>query len=537
VRYGLLGEVQAAQAGRVLPLGGRRNRALLALLVLRANQPVGTEDIAAQVWGPRDEQPRGTVQAQVHRLRRCLPDAAIDTTRSGYVLHAEPQSIDVRRFEAQLASAQTALTAGRGADCVQAASQALQMWRGPALADLLVHDFAAREHSRLEELRREAEDVHAEALLQINPAAVVTATERLVADAPLRERRWVLLMRALYLTGRQADALARYARIRQLLDEQLGVAPGPELRELHRQILRHEVVPDERSIPVAASSTPLSVRYTRAADGAYLAYETFGRGIPLLMSAGNWSGLTIRQNPLSAPYAAQLGELARVTCYDARGLGMSDPLGDRLPSLEDRTQELIAVADAAHAERFVVYGFSDGAAAAIHAAAAVPQRIAGLILHNAAAWSDEHDHPFHQAEPEEIIAAYDQNWGTGLTIDLYAPTLAHDPFARRWWAHGERHAARPGEVHKLNLAAAAIDVSADLARLTAPTLVVHAAANTAIPVAHARRLAKHIPGARLVEIPTPDHALWSQSSVVLRHLRGFLNRLAAQHGVGPTSKA
>jgi pimeloyl-ACP methyl ester carboxylesterase len=209
-------------------------------------------------------------------------------------------------------------------------------------------------------------------------------------------------------------------------------------------------------------------------------------------------------------------------------MGMSDPLGNRIPTVEDRTDELLAVADAVDAKRLVVYGFSDGAAAAIHAAATAPERISALILHNAAAvMSDENGHPFQVADAEQLVAAYERDWGTGLTIDIYAPTLANNPVARRWWAHGERHAARPSEVRNLNLAATNIDVRADLPRITCPTLVVHAAANTAVPIAHGRFLAEHIAGARLLEPPTPDHALWSQSNVVLPALRTFLQRSTA----------
>jgi DNA-binding SARP family transcriptional activator/pimeloyl-ACP methyl ester carboxylesterase len=526
----MLGELQVMQAGRVLPLGGPRNSALLALLLLHVNRSVRADTIAEQVWESGGSPSPGTVHAQVHRLRHRVGAANIETTRSGYRLRVAPDSVDARRFEAQLARAQAALTAGRSDESAEVVRAALDLWRGPALADLLDYEFAAREHSRLEELRREAEEVEAEALLVSEPAGVAATTERLVSDAPLRERRWALRIRALYAAGRQAEALEAYSRARRLLVNELGIEPGPELRGLQSQILHHDdVVFSRRSL--IAPSGPLEVRYTRTTDGAYLAYETFGSGIPVVFAAGNWSGLTIRQNPLSAPYASELASLARVTSYDARGLGLSDPLGEQLPTADDRAQELIAVAEAAQAERFVVYGFSDGAAAAIRAATSVPERVIGLVLHNAAAaWSDERGREYEVAGPDELSAAYERSWGTGLTLDMYAPTLADDPVARRWWAHGERHAARAGEVMRLNAAAAAIDVRADLPEVAAPTLIIHAAANKAVPIEHARYLADHIAGSRLIETSTPDHALWSDSDVVLPQLRKFLRRLAARHG-------
>jgi pimeloyl-ACP methyl ester carboxylesterase len=443
--------------------------------------------------------------------------------------------VDVRRFEALLARGGAALTASRAEECVEATSAALKLWRGPALADLLEHEFAAREHAHLEELRRDAEEMHAEALLAVEPNEAVVATERLVTEAPLRERGWALRMRALDATGRRADALDTYSRARRLLIDELGIEPGAELRALQQQMLHGSVAASQARL--VATTTPLDVQYTRDAAGAYLAYETFGSGVPVVLAAGNWSGLTIRQNPLSAPYAARLAELARVTSYDARGLGLSDPLGEHLPSADDRARELIAVADAAHADRFVAYGYSDGAAATIRAATLIPERVLGLVLHNAAAASsDEEGGAFAVADAEDLAAAYERSWGTGLTLDVYAPSLADDPIARRWWAHGERHAARAGEVLRLNAAALAIDVRADLASITAPTLIIHATANRTVPIEHARYLAANIPNARLVETRTADHAMWSESAVVLPQLRRFLGRVSAGPSAGPVRR-
>ena len=196
------------------------------------------------VW--RGSPPPGaakTLRSYISRLRALLtPDAALAARGGGYVLDADPDLVDAVRFERLVGAGQAVLSRGEAAAAADRFRQALALWRGPALADLRVVEPLAREAARLEELRLVAVEGRIEADVELGRHADVTGElESMVAEYPLRERLWRLLVLALYRSERQADALAAYRRARDLMATELGLEPGEELRRLEQAVLRQEV--------------------------------------------------------------------------------------------------------------------------------------------------------------------------------------------------------------------------------------------------------------------------------------------------------
>jgi DNA-binding SARP family transcriptional activator len=257
----LLGPVQVVRAGREVRLGGPRPRAVLALLVLAAGRVVPADRLVEEVW--RGSPPPGaakTLRSYVSRLRAQLdPDATLAARGGGYVLGLDPGLVDAVRFERLAGAGQAALSAGEAAAAAEHFREALGLWRGAALADVCEVEPLAREAARLEELRLAAAEGRIEADLALGRHAQVTGElEGLVAEYPVRERLWRLLVLALYRAERQADALAAYRRARDMLADELGLEPGEELRRLEQAVLRQEV-PPLRTVPggVAAATRTL----------------------------------------------------------------------------------------------------------------------------------------------------------------------------------------------------------------------------------------------------------------------------------------
>src|SRR5436190_12345352 len=237
--FRLLGSVEADGAA----LGGPRQRAVLAVLLLRANEVVSAERLVADVWG--DDAPTSALKAlqvAVSRLRHALDGrAVIETTGAGYRVLAAPGELDLERFESAAEAGRAALAAGRPEQAAARLREGLAEWRGAPLADVAALPFAAAEIARLEEQRTVALEARIEADLACGRhAQLVGELRALVAEHPWRERLHAQLMLALYRTGRQADALDAYAAARTALVEQLGIEPGPELRELQAAVLAHD---------------------------------------------------------------------------------------------------------------------------------------------------------------------------------------------------------------------------------------------------------------------------------------------------------
>jgi predicted ATPase/DNA-binding SARP family transcriptional activator len=235
--------LEVAENGRVVPLGRGRQRALLGLLLLRANEVVAQDVLVDALWG---ESPPPTALTALHgyvsRLRRLLDDGRLQTRPPGYALRIDPDELDLHRCRRLLQQ--------------QRYDEALALWRGPPLADLAFESFAQGEIARLEELRLTALEGRFEhELADGRHAELAAELSAAVREHPLRERFTAQLMLALYRAGRQADALAAYREARGRLVETLGLEPGPELQALQRRILEHDPALD--LVPPARRRTRL----------------------------------------------------------------------------------------------------------------------------------------------------------------------------------------------------------------------------------------------------------------------------------------
>jgi DNA-binding SARP family transcriptional activator/ABC-type oligopeptide transport system substrate-binding subunit len=280
VQYRVLGPLEVLDGARAIPLGGPKQRLVLASLVVRANQVVPTERLIDEIWG--DEPPeaaRNALQSYLSRLRAALGKDRIEGRAGGYLLRAEPKEVDALRFEALLREARSLLAADPGAAAAKL-ERALGLWRGPALADLAAEPSLRREIARLEELRLSATEHRIAAELALGRhTTVVGRLEVLTEQHPLRERLWGQLMLALYRSGRQGEALASYHRARAELVEELGIEPSPELRRLYEQILNQDPAIE---LPTAATPPAGATSAGDLAPGAefagYRIESVLGRG-------------------------------------------------------------------------------------------------------------------------------------------------------------------------------------------------------------------------------------------------------------------
>jgi DNA-binding SARP family transcriptional activator len=279
VEFKVLGPLEVLDDGRPLDLGAPRQRALFAFLLLHANEVVSTDRLAEALWpGEIPKTAAKAIQVYVSALRKALGSVrhVLETRHPGYLLRVGPGELDLQQFEQLLTKARGEEPAARAATL----RSALSLWRDAPLADFAYDPFVQTEAARLEELRQLALEDRMEAELELGGGReLVAELQALVAERPLQERPRALLMRALYRAGRQSDALDVFREGRSLLDEELGLEPGPELRELERAILRQdqmltvessragEVLRSIVAVPDSAGAVALLVPLAEALSG------------------------------------------------------------------------------------------------------------------------------------------------------------------------------------------------------------------------------------------------------------------------------
>lgn len=266
----LLGPVEAVgDDGDGVALGGRTQAALLAMLALDAPSELDRDHMAAELWAdraPRD--PDASLQVAISRLRKSLGSHAVATGPSGYRLAIGTERIDVERFRRHTVRGRRSLEDGEAYRAGEGLRQALAQWRGPPLSNLRRYDFAVRAAQLLEEERLSVVETLMEAELATGRHEyVVGDLAGLVESHPLRERLWGLHMLALYRSGRQAESLRTFTRLRTMLAEEMGVDPSPDLVELEDKILMQDPSLD----PIASEA----IHEERTAGGELV---TFSRG-------------------------------------------------------------------------------------------------------------------------------------------------------------------------------------------------------------------------------------------------------------------
>ena len=273
VTFGLLGPLEAIRDGERLPLGARKARAVLALLLLHANDAVAPDRLIEDLWAGRPPPSAATaVQNYISHLRKVLdpqrrrgdPLELLSTEPAGYRLCVRPGQIDAERFDGLVRDGMEALVGGRAEEAASLLREALALWRGAPLADFTYEPWAQGAVGRLEEARLSALEGRIEAdLVLARHGQLVGELESLTVEFPLRERLRGQLMLALYRSGRQAEALDVFIETRRKLVEEIGLEPGPELQRLHVAILNHEsalAMPTRPAAPSAnlpAAPTPL----------------------------------------------------------------------------------------------------------------------------------------------------------------------------------------------------------------------------------------------------------------------------------------
>jgi class 3 adenylate cyclase len=237
--FSVLGPLEVREGDRVIALPRRKHRVLLAVLLLRADEVVSTDALIEQLWG--EKPPRTAKDALVNYvslLRKALGPDVLLTRDPGYVLDVRPEQTDLGRFERLAAGARATRSAGERAETLR---QALALWRGAPFADLAFEPFAELEIDRIEDLRLAArEDLIDAELDSGHHADLLPELETLIQEHPFDERLRAQLILALFRAGRQADALEAYQATRRLLVEELGLEPGPPLRELEQAVLRQD---------------------------------------------------------------------------------------------------------------------------------------------------------------------------------------------------------------------------------------------------------------------------------------------------------
>jgi DNA-binding SARP family transcriptional activator len=242
--FRILGPLEVAHDGEAVRLAGSRQRALLAILLLHAGEAVSTDRLIDELWGdePPDAGPTA-LRVRISQLRRALGPAGdlLVTRPPGYALALTPEQLDLRRFERLVEEGERSLRGEDAAAAAESLRAALDLWRGPPLADFRYMPFAQDAIARLEELQLAAIELRIEADLALGRhARLAGELPALVRRHPLRERLSGLLMLALYRDGRQAEALDAYRAARSRLVDEIGLEPGPEMQELQRRILAHD---------------------------------------------------------------------------------------------------------------------------------------------------------------------------------------------------------------------------------------------------------------------------------------------------------
>ena len=271
-----------------------------------------------------------------------------------------------------------------------------------------------------------------------------------------------------------------------------------------------------------------AIKYAKSGD-VHIAYQVVGDGpIDLVVVPGWVSHLEAHwDDPNVAHFAERLASFSRLILFDKRGTGLSDSVSlDRLPTLEQRMEDVHVVLNAVGSKQAALFGISEGGSMCALFAATYPERTSALVMSGCyAKWIKDLDYPWAptRAEHEAAFDAYERNWGTPIGFKTVAPSVANDERCRNWWARNLRQGASPGAgiaLYRMNIE---IDIRAVLPSIRVPTLILHRTGDRLINVGNSRYMAEHIPNAKILELEGVDHLPWfGNADSVLDEIQEFL---------------
>jgi len=546
MRFAILGPLEVHDGDAPVRLGGRRQRALLARLLLDHNRTVSVDRLVDDLWG--EDVPDSAVKMihiYVSQLRKLLPDGPLVTRPPGYAIELEPEAIDVVHFTRLRDEGRAALAAGDLATASVSLREGLALWRGAALAEFS-EPFAQAQSAHLEDLHLACLEDRIEADLALGRHAdLVGELEALVVSLPLRERLRGQLMLALHRSGRHAEALDAYRRFRETLDRELGLEPSPSLRDIERRILQHDAaldLPAPSGLPAPpardrrpAASLPATdgaaaeTRFVESGDIA-IAYQVVGSGpLDLVLVHGWVCGFAAGwEREQIARFYRRLASMGRLILFDKRGTGLSDRVKGVAP-LEERMDDVRAVMDAVGSRRAALLGVSEGGPMVSLFAATYPERTAALVaMGTFARRTPAPDYPIDAPNLDPSIA----QWGlpiARLFVRHRVPSIADDEEAIRWYASYIVRGASPAAAMTLRRMNDEIDVRHVLPTIGVPALVLYRADEYLREAT--RYMGDRIPGARVIALPGADHLPWEgDQDDVLDEIEAFLATVHDEDG-------
>ena len=269
-------------------------------------------------------------------------------------------------------------------------------------------------------------------------------------------------------------------------------------------------------------------KYARSGN-LHIAYQIAGKGPPDLVFVHGWISHIehLWEEPSVARFLHRLASFSRLILLDKRGTGLSDPVPlDKLPTLEERMDDVRAVMDAAGSERAALLGTSEAGALNLLFAATYPERTAALILLNSygrLAWSEDYPWGIRADDAERLLQGIEEGWGKGVAFEALVASQSDNTAMRSWWARYQRLAASPGAAVTLLRRAFATDARLVLSSISVPTLILHRAGDPFTGTEHGRYLAEHIRGAKYVELSGVDHLFFAEDADrLLAEIREFL---------------
>jgi class 3 adenylate cyclase/pimeloyl-ACP methyl ester carboxylesterase len=277
-----------------------------------------------------------------------------------------------------------------------------------------------------------------------------------------------------------------------------------------------------------------ATRYVKS-DDIHVAYQVLGEGpLDLLLVPGFVSHIeAVWQSVEASAFLRRLASFCRLILFDKRGTGMSDR-GSQNFTLEQRMHDVRAILDEVGSQRAVLFGVSEGGPMSLLYAATYPERTAALVLYGTYAkrsWTPDYPWGWKDEQWDAFLGNMERNWGTpeGISVAMWAPSFAKDRHTAERMASYYRAAASPGAAVAIMRMNRDIDVRDVLPAIRTPTLVLHRAAERVLEVAHARYLARHIAGAKLVELPGADHVWWADGGALLDPIEQFLTGKRQAH--------